>query len=220
MTKFAPLFTWRSAIVESGLPATTKLVALALSLHMNERGGSCYPSAARLAREISLNVSTVREHRAYLELGGWLVCVERGGVKGETRRASAYEARIPDPSSWPTHRPARPVGETALTPRPERPDPSSWPTPGLQEVTKRSTGRRRPKTPLPEEWTPTEATRQWARTEYPEHATRSVLAAFKDHAAAIDRRQVDWDRAFRNWIRNEAKYHPAEQQRGPTRTYL
>lgn len=139
MSDFKPLFTWRSAIADSDLPATTRHVALTLSLHMNERGGSCYPSAQALAKETGLNISTVREHRAYLELAGWIQCVERGGIKGERRRASAYEATIPaDPSSSPTHPAPRPVGETALTPRPNRADPSSSPTPGLQEFSKRS----------------------------------------------------------------------------------
>jgi len=49
-SRFSPLFTWRSAIAESHLPPTTKLVAVMLSLHMNERGGSCF--APRLLRQI------------------------------------------------------------------------------------------------------------------------------------------------------------------------
>src|SRR2546423_1648665 len=49
-----PLFGWRSQLVEpdSGLTATERHVALTLALHMNERGGSCFPSIRTLAREV------------------------------------------------------------------------------------------------------------------------------------------------------------------------
>lgn len=123
---FKPLFTWRSAICDSDLPPTTRLVALTLSLHMNERGGSCFPSAAQLAQETGLGVSTVREHRKTLERTGWLACVERGGIRGKARRASAYEATTPPA--------AGPVQETDVTPPANGDDPSSSRTPVLQEL--------------------------------------------------------------------------------------
>jgi Helix-turn-helix domain len=107
-SEFKPLFDWRAAIAseESGLTPPTRLVALVLSLYMSPKGTSCFPSVARLARETGLGESTVRASLRRLEgdLGGgrrgpeWLVCVERGGIKGERRRASSYEARMPTPS--------------------------------------------------------------------------------------------------------------------------
>ncbi len=96
---FKALFTWRSAIAESDLDPTTRHVALTMSLYMNERGGSCYPSVAALVHDTGLSERAVRDHRKRLEDLGWLACVERGGVKGDKRRASAYEARVPDPGS-------------------------------------------------------------------------------------------------------------------------
>lgn len=118
MTRLAPLFTWRSAISESTLPSTTRHVALALSLYMNERGGSAHPGAGRLAKETALNVATVREHLAKLVEDGWLVIAEQGGQRGEKRKANEYVAHVPsgvdDPSFSTTGR-----GETT--------DPSSSP---------------------------------------------------------------------------------------------
>lgn len=73
---------------------------------------------------------------------------------------------------------------------------------------------------IPEDWTPSQATREWARAEYPDHAKKGVLEAFIDHAHATDRRLVDWDRAFRMWIRNEAKWHPTKTTNQPARTHL
>lgn len=95
--KFAPLFTWRSAICDSGLPPTTRHVALTVSLHMNERGGSCYPTLDQLADETGLSRSTVQTHRKALEDAGWLILTERGtSTKGRHgQRANAYEAATP-----------------------------------------------------------------------------------------------------------------------------
>jgi hypothetical protein len=111
---FRPLFTWRSGIMSSELPAMTKYVALALSLHMNEMGGSCFPSAARLASECSINSSTIWAGLKKLQEDGWLVVTEHGGVKGKSRRANVYEARVPiaqdhrsDQDNLHTYRPDR-----------------------------------------------------------------------------------------------------------------
>ena len=89
--QLSPLFTWRSAIADSGLPPTQRLVALSLSLHMNERGGSCFPSVATLVDETGLCERTVQGCRRALERKGWLR-VSEGGGRGKT---NIYEAVIP-----------------------------------------------------------------------------------------------------------------------------
>lgn len=93
-----PLFTWRSAVAESDLAPTTRHVALALSLYMGERGNSAYPGAVRLGKDTGLSDRCVREHLGLLERAGFLRVVKRGGLKGETRRATEYEARTPEPA--------------------------------------------------------------------------------------------------------------------------
>lgn len=124
----APLFTWRSAVCESDLPPTARHVALTLSLYMNERGSSAFPGATRLARDTGLHESTVRAQLRDLCDAGWLEQTERGGQRGERRRANAYEARIPptplplvqdDPSfrTTPRSRRADPSPTTRGTPR-------------------------------------------------------------------------------------------------------
>lgn len=89
----SPLFTWRSAIADksSGLPPTSRLVSLTLSLHMNERGGSCWPSVATLADETGLDERTVRRVLGDLREQGWL-SVTLGGGRGHSNR---YTATIP-----------------------------------------------------------------------------------------------------------------------------
>jgi hypothetical protein len=91
-----PLFTWRSAICDSNLTPTERHVALTLALHMNERGGSAFPGAPRLARETGLHLTTVKNALGRLVEAGWLEIVARGGSpRGGRRSAHQYEARIP-----------------------------------------------------------------------------------------------------------------------------
>lgn len=71
--RLSALFTWRSAICDSELPSTSRHVALTLSLHMSERGDSCFPSVRRLADETGLSRRTVQRHLKELVEAGWLV---------------------------------------------------------------------------------------------------------------------------------------------------
>lgn len=87
---FQPLFTWRSAVCESALKATTRHVLLTLSLHMNERGGSCFPSVDTLASETGLNRATVIRQLQVAEANGWLVV-----SKSKGRTSNRYVAAIP-----------------------------------------------------------------------------------------------------------------------------
>lgn len=142
-TRILPLLTWRSALCDSDLEPTTRHVALTLSLYMNERGGSAFPGASRMARDTGLAVSTVRTHLAALVESSWLVLVEKGGVKGERKTANHYQATIPprllaevDPTGNPTGASAAPVGLTALTPPGNRADPTGNRTPSLQDLSK------------------------------------------------------------------------------------
>lgn len=95
--RLSPLFTWRSAIVDSDLPSTTKLAALCLSLHMNERGGSCFPSLETLAKESSLGVSSIKRSLKLLDERGWLLRKPGGRADkpGGRGRTTAYTATIP-----------------------------------------------------------------------------------------------------------------------------
>jgi len=86
-----PLFSWRGAIAsaESPLKPTTRLVLLTLSLHMNEKGGSAWPSLPRLAEETGLLEKTVREHLHLAVRAGWLTRENRPG------RTAVFTATLP-----------------------------------------------------------------------------------------------------------------------------
>lgn len=87
---FKPLFTWRGAVCDSGLPPTCRHVLLTLSLHMNERGGSCFPSVARLCSETGLGRSTVIRQLQLARDNGWLVVNQSPG-----RTTNQYKAEVP-----------------------------------------------------------------------------------------------------------------------------
>lgn len=127
-SKILPLLTWRSSICDSDLPSTTRLVALALSLYMNERGGSAFPGADKLAKATGLTDRAVRDHLHKLVDTGWLVLVERGGVRGEVRRANHYRASTPEPPS------VVPLNLIQCTPEPDDAHPCTTFTPSLQEL--------------------------------------------------------------------------------------
>lgn len=90
----SPLFTWRSAIAsrESELPPTQRHAALTLSLHMSEKGDSCFPGMPLLVEETGLGLSTVREALRQLAAAGWLERTVSHG-RGQSNR---YRALIPD----------------------------------------------------------------------------------------------------------------------------
>ncbi len=87
----SPLFTWRSAICDSGVAPTARHVALTLSLHMSERGDSAWPAVATLAAETGLSERGVQKALRMLEAAGWIEVVLGGG----RRRSSRYRAAVP-----------------------------------------------------------------------------------------------------------------------------
>jgi DNA-binding transcriptional MocR family regulator len=89
LRELKPLFSWRSAICDSELPPSARHVALTLSLHMNERGGSCFPSISTLEAESGLSRNTVLTALRQLEDGGWIT------VKRSDRAVNRYTATLP-----------------------------------------------------------------------------------------------------------------------------
>lgn len=105
--RLSPLFSWRSAIASSDGPrdvrpdggdavrgSTQRHVALTLSLHMSERGDSCFPGVPRIAREAGLADRSVQRALRALETSGWLR-IEQRKSDGENE-SNLYFATVPD----------------------------------------------------------------------------------------------------------------------------
>lgn len=73
------------------------------------------------------------------------------------------------------------------------------------EPARRNTPRKKPATRLPDDWAPTEA--HWERQRDGLDITREA-ATFRAHAEANDRRCVNWNAAFTQWL---LKARPARQ---------
>lgn len=91
----SPLFSWRSSICDSDLPPTARHVALTLSLHMNERGESCFPTVATLVGETGLCERTVRDAIRLLGESGWLTKEVRYTPVGR-QTSNLYTASVPE----------------------------------------------------------------------------------------------------------------------------
>ena len=69
--------------------------------------------------------------------------------------------------------------------------------------------RRKPERPIPDDFAPTPQMRTWAAVNHPGVSIDAETEQFRHHAAANDRRQRDWNAAWRKWIGSATKYGPA-----------
>lgn len=88
------VWTWRQAILESRLPATTKHVLMVISTHMNDMGEGCYPSTKRVSFLSSLSERAVCEHIGNAVQAGWLISKVHG-FNGQGWARNEYQP------SWP-----------------------------------------------------------------------------------------------------------------------
>lgn len=80
--------------------------------------------------------------------------------------------------------------------------------------------RRKAAREVPDDWTPSDDTREWALSNYPQHAKKGVLLAFISNSQAKGLKYRNIDQAFRNWIRREERFHPAQGRSETARTHL
>lgn len=87
------------------------------------------------------------------------------------------------------------------------PTPAPTPTPkplvvkggvGGNDSDPQGAGRKRPAKPLPEDWKPTDSHLEYARGRGLD--VEHEAGQFRAHAEANDRRQVNWNAAFRQWL--------------------
>lgn len=94
--KLQSLFTWRSAIASNGGPpnSTVRHILLTLGLHMNEKGGSCFPSIKTVSIETGLSERCVCSKLKDAEKDGWIIKSVRG-MGGQEWKRHQYAAQIP-----------------------------------------------------------------------------------------------------------------------------
>ena len=96
-----PAWTWRHAVLEAELPATTKHVLLTISCFMNDVGEGCYRTTKELARFTGLSERAVCTHIENAVKLGWLKKTQHG-FRGQKWKRHEYEPLWPkgtEPSS-------------------------------------------------------------------------------------------------------------------------
>lgn len=90
-------WNWRELVASelSGLPPTTRLVLLTISLHMNENGANCWPSQASIVKRTGLSERAVREHLDIAERYQW-IRVEQRRRPGKAWFNHQYYPIVPD----------------------------------------------------------------------------------------------------------------------------
>lgn len=234
--KIRPLFTWRSAIASPLGPSnpTTRHVLLTLSLHMNERGESCYPTTKQLAEETGLSERSVCTHLEQAEIDGWMR-KRAVGLRGRQWKRHIYSPAIPskvlnelqrlealndvqhdpqrgtEPHAQGTERGARgtePDDNEALN---DVQSSTSVSTPS--STTDRGRRRKTPATPAPQNFEITPHLRDWAESRGLSATTlASETESFLDHHRAVGNTFSDWDAAWRKWMRNVQKWNGGSRE--------
>jgi hypothetical protein len=179
---------------------------------------TCGPSLDTLAR-----LSRVRRYIS--ESGQHLVQIEGWEKHQKVDRPAKYVLPPPppeDPESASLSDPRENLATSSRHPRaptydlrPTTYDPGPEETPpvvppGADAPQKKSTKERA--SSLPSGWAPNQGHAEVAteeRVDLEREATK-----FRDHAASEGRRQLDWDAAFRNWLRKARDFQRPSQQSG------
>lgn len=94
MTNKIKVWSWRQAVLDSGLNSTTKLVLMVLSTYMNEHGSSCFPSQRIIAGKCSLSKRAVISNLNIAAKAGFIV-KNKLGKAGKEWAHNEYTASYP-----------------------------------------------------------------------------------------------------------------------------
>jgi hypothetical protein len=216
-----PLFTWRSVVASKHGPKSpiTRHVLLTLSLHMSERGDSCFPSTGLLTEETGLGLRTVKEHLALGAGAGWIGKRERRMQNGQGWRRVEYFAQIPPEAEAAFHAEQRgagaapPLGGAPAAPAQGGAPDAEGGAHGDTNVvrhphqsTSKSTSRekegaRARRTPLPDGFAVSDRVKAWAKRKGFDAYLEQHFEHFLGFCRANRSVYADWDEALMNCIR-------------------
>lgn len=210
MTLRNTVYTWRAALTDSDLPAMTRHVAMTLSIYMSEKGDSAFPGARRLAHDTGLSERAVRRQLGLLVEAGWLEVVQRGGIRGETRRANAYRALVPDPGRSDTGAHGTPWSTQTATPVPQAVDPGPTDTPTIHRTIQEQEGvqPRKRGTRIPIPFAVDAHMQEWCLKHCPGLDWDYETNQFVDYwraATGARASKLDWPACWRTWMRRAYK---------------
>lgn len=197
-----------SAIFESDLPPSKRLVMLALADHANDEG-ICYPSIARLCLRTGMKERTVQTHIRELEAGGHLSREMNKGRGGSNLYHLTPAKSAPPQELPPAENNTPPPQKTAQTPAKSAPKPSLNHNEPSEEplLFPLEAKRRNPETDLPSGWVPSDANIQHAQEKgFTMQEIDHEADSFRNHHHSKQNRFRNWDAAWRTWIANAIKF--------------
>lgn len=123
-------FSWQSAVLDSEVESSTKLVLLAIGSFMNQHGTGAFPSLETLAAKTSLSKLTVRRHVQFAEESGWLAVKKRYTRNGD-KDSNLYSIRYPSEVGSSFTHVGSPVTHGGFTSNPQVGSPVTHNTPVL-----------------------------------------------------------------------------------------
>lgn len=195
------------------LPMAQKFVLVALADHA-DHAHSCFPSHAYTAKRVGASPRTVQRAVHELAQAGYI------WVRSETRKngsqtSNRYVLKVTTEHFDRGDRESRggdresPLGVTTNTPGGV--PPVSPPEPSLEPSEEPATASRKQRARrIPDSWEPNDTHQAKANEKNLDLAHEAET--FRNHAQAHDRRLVDWDAGFRNWL-TKAKPRPPQGRR-------
>lgn len=89
-----PVWTWRDAVRQSGVPPLTKLVCYSIANYLADVGAGCFPSVKTLMADTGLSNKSIAAHLAHAQEAGLLIIERRTGRDGR-RQLTHYLPRFP-----------------------------------------------------------------------------------------------------------------------------
>lgn len=202
------IWSYKKAVMQSSLATSTKIVLVALDLHVNEMGDPAFPSYVRLATLTSLSSRSVIEHVAIAEKAGWLTREKRFNKEGR-QQSNLFYLQVPHHLAMASNAGEAPdlglsEGE-AGSPMGAVGSPSGVKQVHPELTTGKNHSKRTNKRALPADFAVSEEMRAWAKTKGLS-SPDDLIEQFRDYHIANGSTYTDWDAAFRTWIRNDKTF--------------
>jgi hypothetical protein len=219
-------------LLTAPMAALRAYLTLRSYLNPADPGREVWPSRKHMADRAEVSIDTIDRGIKWLADEGWITVIERRDAAGD-RTSNAYivfGAKQGVAADLPRGVAAdlRPqvAAEVVEEVEPREVEPTSGaalpPLPPMEGNTESfalkapvESNRRSRATRMPDGFTPDPDLVAWTKENCPDIDAKYEWAQFVDHAAATDRRQVDWRKAWMTWARKaqQWKRERGQQQR-------
>jgi DNA-binding transcriptional ArsR family regulator len=192
--------------LKQNVPPPEKLVLVSLADHHNRATGLCIPGQASVGEQTCMSVRTVQRHLKSLEARGLIVRKARFRPEGRGRTSDSYILQGDNLTPISESKGDK-SGRTNTTNQDDQHDTVVVAITGREpEENRKIVSPRSRKTSVPESWTPATNIIQELQDRYPKIGVTEQVDMFLDYHRSKGSKFVDWDAAFRNWVRNAEKY--------------